>query len=80
QVYALDPAARAHLDFRETGPGEGWPADLTAEPGPASGGAAGTAEPGPARVCAAFHAGRSFLVYAPDSPLLPSGAALVAGT
>ena len=80
QVYALDPAARAHLDFRETGPGEGWPADLTAEPGPASGGAAGTAEPGPARVCAAFHAGRSFLVHAPESPASRSGAVLVAGT
>ncbi|MDK6905838.1 type VII secretion protein EccB [Actinotignum timonense] len=67
RVYALDPAARAHLSFRETGPGDGWPADLSAQPGPA-------------RVCAAFHAGRSFLVHAPDSPLPPSGTVLIAGT
>ena len=100
RVYALDPAARAHLSFRETGPGDGWPADLGALTASASAPTAGAtagmdsergsatassptsdaAQPGPARVCTAFHAGSSFLVHAPDSPLLPSGAALVAGT
>lgn len=100
RVYALNPAARAHLSFRETGPGDGWPADLSALTTPASDPTAGTtagiasehgsattshptpdaAQPGSARVCAAFHAGRSFLVHAPESQVPPSGAVLVAGT
>ncbi|MGN2367910.1 type VII secretion protein EccB [Actinotignum sp. UMB0459] len=80
RVYALDPAARAHLNFRETGPGAGWPADLTALTDPAAGAATETADPGSARVCAAFHAGHSFLVHVPESPLSHAGAALVAST
>ncbi|MGJ9529907.1 type VII secretion protein EccB [Actinotignum sp. GS-2025a] len=100
RVYALNPAARSHLSFRETGPGDGWPADLSALATPASGPTAGAtagiasehgsattshptpdaAQPGSARVCAAFHAGRSFLVHAPESPVPVSGAALVTGT
>ncbi|MDK7271856.1 MULTISPECIES: type VII secretion protein EccB [Actinotignum] len=88
RVYALDPAARAHLSFRETGPGDGWPADLGALTAPASEHDSAIASsstpvatrPGPARVCAAFHAGRSFLVHAPESQVPVSGAALVADT
>ncbi|MGJ9713243.1 type VII secretion protein EccB [Actinotignum sp. GS-2025d] len=88
RVYALDPAARAHLTFRETGPGDGWPADLGALTAPASEHDSAIAssptpvatQPGPARVCAAFHAGRSFLVHAPESQVPVSGAVLVAGT
>ena len=80
RVYALDPAARAHLNFRETGPGAGWPADLTALTDPAAGAATETVDPGSARVCAAFHAERSFLVHVPDYPTSLSGAALVAST